>query len=474
MSVQFAFVELICNFALRNERATKPQVPSFRVLQDKNSRIMVLHSTKGISPKVTLAQGVANGLAPDGGLYMPDRLPKLPLALFNNITEMTLREIAYVVCDTLFGDEIPSASLKKVVDESLNFDMPLVHIADNRFVLELFHGPTYSFKDVGARFMARLLPALNVKTPGFGHNIIVATSGDSGGAVANGFQRSAATNVFVVFPSQGLEHEHISQFASLRNVKAIEVAGTFDDCQALVKQALADKEINEAVPLTSGNSINLARQLPAIIYYFYAYARAMGERPGSKVVISVPCGNLGNLSAALMAKRMGLPVERFIAANNANDVFVEYLKTGGLHPRKSLMTIASAMDVGNPSNIARIIDLYEGDLSRLRRDVEGVAYNDREIADTMIRNNRERGYLIGPQGATALRALEECLMPGETGVALACASPVKFRECVESVNGIELKIPQDLRALYNRTHRITRIPPKLSALRRVLLQGNEK
>lgn len=429
---------------------------------------MILHSTNGKSPKVSFAEGISVGLAPDGGLYMPDTFPRLPQALFRNIAEMSLQEIAYVISDTLFGEVLGSATVKKIVDDTLDFDIPLHKLDDALYVAELFHGPTLSFKDIGARFMANLLPALD-RDGDSGRDILVATSGDSGGAVANAFQKASDTNVYILFPKEELTREQISQFATLRNVRALEVDGSFDECQALVKEALRTHTPAKKRRLTSGNSINAARELPSIIYFFHAYARVL-EQTGvrDQVVMAVPCGNLGSLCAALMAKKMGLPVKRFIAANNSNDVFVEYLKTGGFRPQKTLMTLARAMDVGNPSNIARIIDLYEGNPSLLRKDVEGYAYSDDEIASTMHYISDRFSYLIDPQGATALRALQRHLRPGETGVAMATAHPAKFRASVKAVTGQEPVIPKELIRTDTHPIRVMKIPPTLGALNRAM------
>ena len=429
---------------------------------------MILHSTNGKSPKASFAEGIANGLAPDGGLYMPDTLPRLPQAFFKNIAEMSLKEIAYVISNTLFGEILSSSSIKKIVDESLNFSIPLRQIRDNIYVLELFNGPTLSFKDVGARFMAHLLPVL--VSQGSGHReIILASSGDSGGAVANAFQRASSTTVNVLFPRGELTTQQISQFATLRNVRAIEVDGSFDECQALVKEALLNDAISRGGKLTSGNSINLARELPSMVYFFHAYAQAINiHGTDAKVVISIPCGNLGSFCAALMAKKMGLPVKRFIAANNANDVFVEFLKTGGFTPQKALITLARAMDVGNPSNIARIIDLYGGNLSLLRHDVEGYSYSDEEIASTMKETWNAHSYHIDPQGATALRAVNRHVNADEIGIALASAHPAKNAAIVNKVTGAAPIMPRELETEFNRQMKIIKIPATPSALHRII------
>ncbi len=419
---------------------------------------------------MTLPQAAACGIAPDGGLYLPDSLPRLPKAFFNNISEMSLREIAYVVANTLFGDLASSGDLKRVVDDALDFPIPLVPVSEGRFVLELFHGPTHSFKDVGSRFMAGLLPLVSSDGTA-GRNIIVATSGDSGGAVADGFRRAASTRVFVLFPKGILTRGQVELFATLRNVVAVEVDGNFDDCQSLALDALGESLRDPSRPrLTSGNSVNPARQLPSILYYFHAYASALRENPDTEgVVISVPCGNLGNLSAGLMAKKMGLPVKRFVAANNANDEFVEYLRTGGFRPRKALMTLARAMDVGNPSNIARIIDLYDGCLERLRGDVDGCSLTDDQIARTMRGVYGSTGYILEPQGAAAFRALDFSLRPGETGIALAGAAPGLFADAVEGVLGIRPQLSRsDQQSGGRQPFRVEKIPATQSALQRVL------
>lgn len=436
---------------------------------------MILHSTNGISGKVSLPQGVANGLAPDGGLYMPDVFPKLPQALFNNLTDMTLQDISYVIATTLFGDLVDAEQLKKIVTTSIDFDIPLTHITDSIFMVELFHGPTMSFKDVGAQFMANLLPVLD-PLHGETRNIIVATSGDSGGAIANGFSRAANTRVFVLFPRGELTREQVAQFATVRNVVSVEVNGSFDDCQRIAKEVLAEDAVHGTYGghLTSGNSINLLRQLPSIIYYFHAYARAKAIRPDNDVVISVPCGNLGNLSAGLMAKRMGLPAKRFIAANNANDAFVDYLKTGGFSPRERLVTIAKAMDVGNPSNLARILDLYNDNLEQIRNDVEGVAFDDATIVDMMRRLENRHDLVVDPHTASAFAGLEARLRPGETGIALACAHPTKFSDAVREATGRTVKRPHPLALMdEKRDLHINKIPPTFQAFRRILKENSK-
>ncbi len=431
---------------------------------------MILHSTGGDSQKVSLPQAIAHGIAPDGGLYMPDTFPKLPNALFNNLPDMQLQEIAFVIANTLFGEVVPASELKQIVFDALDFEVPLRKVKDRIYSCELFHGPTLTFKDVGARLMARLLPKLD---PAFGipRDIIVATSGDSGAAVADGFSRAANTRVLVLYPKGELSRQQIAGFARVRNVVAIEVDGSFDQCQAMAKEVV---RANAASPhprrrLTSANSINLLRQLPGIICYFHAYARVAELHPGKEVVFAVPCGNLGNLSAGLMAKTMGLPAKRFIAANNANDVFVEYLRSGDFAPRETLLTVARAMDVGNPSNLARIIDLYGGDMDKLRAEVEGVSLSDEAITDTMRRLWLKDQMLAEPQTAAAVGALEHKLQSDETGIALASAHPAIFSSTVKAVTGATPQYPPGYSAPPSPPQsRIVKIPPTLSALNRIL------
>ncbi len=425
---------------------------------------MILHSTNGSAPAVSFVEGIKNGLAPDGGLYMPDRLPRLPRAFFRNIHEMNVREIAYVVGNTLLGDMLPSVAIKKIVDNALDFDLPITEVGGNRLLLNLYGGPSRSFKDIGARFMRELLKAFF--PVGDSRTILLATTGDSGEAMAAAFAADESTNVVMVYPRGEISHHSpIASNTKKSNVWGVEVDGTFDQCQNLVKEVLLADLGADSMRLTSGNSMNLARELPAIIFVFYAYAQALARTEGKgRVVISIPCGSLGTMAAALMAKQMGLPVDRFIAANNANDVFVEYLKTGGFRPREALLTLARAMDVGNPANMARISHLYGGDLSRLRADVEGYSYSDDEIAETMREVYSEYGLVVEPQCATALRALQRHTAPEETGVAIAGVDPRKSADVIGKVMGIELAgCESSLHEL-----KVSKIPPTRAALERVL------
>ena len=410
---------------------------------------MKYYSTNGKTPKVSLAEAVVKGLAADRGLFMPEHIGKMPKAFFNNISSMSLQEMSFAVAYMLFGDDIDSDDLKHIVSDTLNFDIPLVKVDDARYSLELFHGPTLAFKDVGARFMARLLGHFNRR---LGEdrmvNVLVATSGDTGGAVANGFLGVPGVRVFVLYPSGKVSRIQEAQFTTLGdNITAIEVNGTFDDCQALVKSAFMDKELNSHMMLTSANSINVARFLPQMFYYFYAYAQLMkaGEDL-SNIVVSVPSGNFGNITAGLIAKFMGLPVKRFIAANNRNDVVFNYLQTGVYSPKPSVATIANAMDVGDPSNFARILDLYHNSWDAIKAEISGFTYTDEQIANTLAEVYRQRGYLLDPHGAVAYRSLQEGLRPGEVGVMLETAHPAKFKGVVDSICGGDVAIPEKLAA----------------------------
>ena len=394
---------------------------------------MKYYSTNNEAPNVDLRTAVTEGLAPDRGLYMPERIVPLPEWFFKEMESFTFREIAFEVAKQFFGEDIPEEALKEIVFDTLSFDAPLVHVRDSIYSLELFHGPTLAFKDVGARFMARLLGYFLAKQNGR-VNVLVATSGDTGSAVANGFFNVPGIHVYVLYPKGKVSEIQEKQFTTLgHNITALEIDGTFDDCQRLVKSAFMDEDLKKQLTLTSANSINVARFLPQAFYYFNAWAHL--PEKDKKLVFSVPSGNFGNLTAGLFAKRMGLPVHRFIAANNRNDVVFEYLKTGEFKPRPSVATIANAMDVGDPSNFARILDLYNHDVDAIRADISGTRYTDEEIRKTLGRIYQETGYLLDPHGTTGYQALEDNLQPDEAGIFLETAHPAKFTETVEGVIG---------------------------------------
>ena len=408
---------------------------------------MKYYSTNKQSQSVSLQEAVVKGLASDRGLFMPEAIKALPSSFYDHIEDLSFQEIAYRVADAFFGEDIPADTLKDIVYDTLNFDVPLVKVEENIYSLELFHGPTLAFKDVGGRFMARLLSYFIRKEGQKDVNVLVATSGDTGSAVANGFLGVEGIHVYVLYPKGKVSEIQEKQFTTLgQNITALEVDGTFDDCQALVKSAFMDKELNDHLLLTSANSINVARFLPQAFYYFYAYAqlKKMGQADNKKVVVCVPSGNFGNITAGLFGKQMGLPVSRFIAANNKNDIFYQYLQTGKYNPRPSVATIANAMDAGDPSNFARVLDLYQESHEAICRDISGTTYTDEQIRETVKTTYQQTGYLLDPHGACGFRALKEGLKEGETGVFLETAHPAKFLETVEDIIADKVTIPAKL------------------------------
>ncbi|MEE1004477.1 MAG: threonine synthase [Bacteroidaceae bacterium] len=403
---------------------------------------MQYYSTNGKALLASLEKAVVKGLAEDKGLYMPERIKPLSKDFFDNIQDMSLQEIAYQVADCFFGEDVDAESLRRIVYDTLAFDIPLKEVEENIYSLELFHGPTLAFKDVGARFMARLLQYFLHKEGKETVNVLVATSGDTGSAVANGFLGVEGIRVYVLYPKGKVSPIQECQFTTLgKNITAIEVDGVFDDCQALVKNAFMDDELNAKMRLTSANSINVARFLPQSFYYFYAYAQLKKQGLADKVVCCVPSGNFGNICSALFGKRMGLPISRFIAANNANDIFYNYLKTGKYEPKPSTQTIANAMDVGDPSNFARILNLYEKSHDAICKDISGATYSDQQIADTMRRCLAETGYQLDPHGACGYQALKDGLQAGEVGFFLETAHPAKFKQVVDDICGGDVAIP---------------------------------
>ena len=411
---------------------------------------MKYYSTNGKAPIADLQKAVVKGLAEDRGLYMPERIEKLPKAFFDNIQDMTFQDIAYNVASNFFGEDVDEDALQEIVYDTLQFDCPVAKITDDIYTLELFHGPTLAFKDVGARFMARLLRYFIGRANSVAHrtvNVLVATSGDTGSAVANGFLGVEGIHVYVLYPKGKVSPIQECQFTTLgQNITAIEVDGVFDDCQTLVKSAFMDAELNEHMMLTSANSINVARFLPQAFYYFNAYARMKTLGKADNLVMCVPSGNFGNICSALFGHEMGLPIKRFIAANNANDVFFNYLQTGKYEPKASVQTLANAMDVGDPSNFARIYDLYDKSHERISALISGATYKDEQIADTIQQCYKQMGYILDPHGACGYRALQEGLQPGEIGVFCETAHPAKFKEKVDAILDIDIDIPARLKA----------------------------
>ncbi len=419
---------------------------------------MNYYSTNGKAPIADLQKAVVKGLAEDRGLYMPEEIKILPKVFFENVHEMTFQQIAYNVASAFFGEDVDQDALQDIVYDTLSFDCPVVKVKDNIYALELFHGPTLAFKDVGARFMARLLRYFtqsNQNTQSNLINVLVATSGDTGSAVANGFLGVEGIHVYVLYPKGKVSPIQECQFTTLgKNITAIEVDGVFDDCQALVKSAFMDEELNQHMKLTSANSINVARFLPQAFYYFNAYARMKALGKADNFVMCVPSGNFGNICSALFGHAMGLPVKRFIAANNANDIVYKYLQTGKYEPKASVQTLANAMDVGDPSNFARIINLYsqnnkltpEATHHRITNLISGATYSDAQIREIMRQCYQETGYILDPHGATGYQALVDSLQPGEIGVFCETAHPAKFKEKVDDILGIDVEIPDRLAA----------------------------
>ena len=406
---------------------------------------MQYYSTNGKAPLATLEEAVVRGLAPDKGLYMPQEIRPLPQEFFDNIENMSFQEMSYQVAHNFFGDDVDAESLREIVFDTLAFETPIVKVEDNIYSLELFHGPTLAFKDVGARFMARLLRYFIKREGKEQVNVLVATSGDTGSAVANGFLGVDGIHIYVLYPKGKVSKIQESQFTTLgKNITAIEVDGVFDDCQALVKSAFMDEELQGHMNLTSANSINVARFLPQAFYYFNAYAQAKKLGKADNLTICVPSGNFGNITAGLFAQRMGLPIKHFIAANNANDIFYNYLLSGIYSPKASIQTIANAMDVGDPSNFARILDLYKSSHAEICNHISGATYSDDEIAATMKKCYEQTGYVLDPHGACGYQALKNNLKEGETGVFLETAHPAKFKEKVDAILSTDIEIPTRL------------------------------
>ncbi len=431
---------------------------------------MKYYSTNLKAEKASLQEAVVKGLASDRGLFMPEVIKQLPDSFFDKMKDFSFQEIAYTIADAFFGEDVDAKSLKEIVYDTLSFDVPLVHVNDNIYSLELFHGPTLAFKDVGARFMSRLLGYFIKKEGQKEVNVLVATSGDTGSAVANGFLGVNGIHVYVLYPKGKVSPIQECQFTTLgKNITALEIDGVFDDCQALVKSAFMDKDLNAHMKLTSANSINVARFLPQAFYYFYAVAQLHKLGIKKDIVICVPSGNFGNITAGLFGKRMGMPVSRFIAANNRNDIFYQYLQTGEYKPKASVQTIANAMDVGDPSNFARVLALY-GSHKAICEDISGCTYTDEQIRETLKKCYKEHKYLLDPHGAVGYRALSEMLKPNETGVFLETAHPAKFKDTVEGIIGENVVIPQKLQEFMKGQKQSIELPKDFETFKSFLLK----
>jgi threonine synthase len=412
---------------------------------------MEYHSTRRTAPPVSLKEAVLDSLPPDNGLYLPARLPVLDADFWRDWRSLTFQEIGVRVAQAFFGEDVPAETLRQLTCEALAFDAPLVEVAPRQHVLELFHGPTLAFKDFGARFMARLMGWL-ARDDGRTLTVLVATSGDTGGAVAHAFHGVPGIRVVILYPQgkvSGLQELQLTTLGG--NITALEVAGTFDDCQRLVKAALLDPELAGAMRLTSANSINIARLVPQIFYYIHS-ARLLpaGEEP----VMVVPSGNLGNLTAGLLAERLGLPVRRFVAANNRNDVLTQYLAGQPYQPRASVATLSNAMDVGAPSNFARMLALFDDDRAALSRRVSGCAVSDAETLATIRQVAATHGYQLDPHGAVGWEAARRWRLahPDTTTIVLETAHPAKFPEVMDqALDPGQVVIPERLACLAGKT-----------------------
>ena len=432
------------------------------------------YSTNKESPPAYFKEALMQGLAPDGGLFMPEFFPKLGKEFLANIQKKKFWEIAFKISQKFIQD-IPQKELKKIIKESFNFEVPLKRLDGDLYILELWHGPTLAFKDFGARFMARLM-SYYLRREKQRLNIIVATSGDTGSAVAQGFYGLSNIEVFVLYPSKRVTPLQEKQMATLgRNITAIEVKGNFDDCQKLAKQILSDKELKNKINLSSANSINFGRLLPQSFYYFYGYAQLLNklkvESLKSKVVYCVPSGNFGNLTAGLMAKRMGLSVKQFIAATNANDSVPSYLKTGKFISRVSRKTISNAMDVGSPSNFVRMLELYGGDHKKMAKDIVGIMVSDKQTRETIKNVYHKTGYVADPHTAVGIAAAQKSNV-SQSVIVLSTAHPAKFKEVVEPVIGKKVLLPSQLRAVMNKKKKSILIKNDLASLKKIILEKN--
>ena len=412
---------------------------------------MQYFSTNQLSPKVGFKEATIQGQAPDKGLYFPENIPALPRGFIENILQYSNEEIAYQVIAPYVGDAIPEAELRRIVQETVNFNIPLVPITNNIFSLELYHGPTLAFKDIGARFMSRCLGYF-VKNLSQKVTVLVATSGDTGGAVANGFFNVPGVEVVILYPSGKVSSVQEKQLTTLgHNIHALEVNGSFDDCQQMVKEAFADSTLTEKLFLTSANSINVARWLPQQFYYFFAYKQWLNSTLGNEgkpPVIAVPSGNFGNICAGILAHKSGLPVQHFIAACNANDVVPAFMRTQQYEPKKAVATISNAMDVGNPSNFIRILEIFQHQFADLQKVVSSQSVSDDNTRATLKEVYQQQQYLLDPHGAVGYYALQQYQQqhPNQKGIVLETAHPVKFYDVVEPIIGQPVPIPPAIEA----------------------------
>jgi threonine synthase len=412
---------------------------------------------------------ILKGLADDGGLFMPEYIPQLDSEFFEDLSNLSLQEIGFRVAKEFLGESISDDNLKEIIDEVLNFEIPAVKISEDIYSLELFHGPTMAFKDVGARFMARMMSYFSGGKP---MKVIAATSGDTGSAVASGFFGVQGIEVYILYPKgkvSPLQEKQLTTWGG--NIKALEIDGTFDDCQALAKQILSDEELNEKFTLTSANSINIARLIPQSFYYFWAFAQL--QKLGRPIVFSVPSGNFGNLTAGLFAKKMGLPIHQFIASTNSNDVVPNYLETGNYESKPSKQTISNAMDVGNPSNFERMKNLFNNDVSEFKKEIESYSFSDEETKNAMREVRNDFDYTLDPHGAVAYLGLQEYSEKSNedfVGILLETAHPAKFVEVVEDVLKETIVIPEKLEAFNKKEKKSMEFSVGFEAMKNYLIE----
>jgi threonine synthase len=430
---------------------------------------MKFYSLNKQSPKVDFKEASVRGQAPDKGLYFPEFIPKLPATFIHDIESLSDEEIAFRVIQPYAGNSIPENELRKIVNETISFPIPLIKVSDDIYSLELFHGPTLAFKDIGARFMSRCLGYFS-KERSEKVTVLVATSGDTGGAVANGFYEVPGVEVVILYPSGKVSPVQEKQLTTLgKNIHALEVKGNFDDCQQMVKQAFSDEALNKKLFLTSANSINVARWLPQQFYYFFAYKQ--WKEKDHPPVICVPSGNFGNICAGILAHVSGLPVQHFIAACNANAVVTKYLETSQFKPQSATATLSNAMDVGNPSNFVRILELFQQQYAELKKQLSSYSITDDETVQTIAEVYKNYNYLLDPHGAVGYLALQRYLKsyPGKKGIFLETAHPVKFPDSVEKITGKPIPVPQHVEKIIQGKKKAVLMEAEFEELRKFLL-----
>jgi threonine synthase len=418
---------------------------------------MKYYSLNHNAPNVSFKEAVIQGLAPDKGLYFPETITRLPQDFFDTIENLSNEEIALEAIKQFVGDEIPTAVLQEIIADTLYFDFPIVEVEKGIYSLELFHGPTMAFKDVGARFMSRCLAHFNKDKKDSKNTVLVATSGDTGGAVASGFLGVAGVEVIILYPSGKVSTIQEKQLTTLgQNIKALEVDGVFDDCQDMVKKAFLDGSLTHH-NLTSANSINIARWLPQMFYFFFAYKEL--KKQNKELIFSCPSGNFGNICAGIMAKKLGLPLLHFVASTNVNDTVPRFLASGFYDPKPSKATISNAMDVGNPSNFIRIQEMYQNDLVQFKKDFSSFTFTDEETTEAMKTIYNLNGYIAEPHGAVGYLGLKKELQnyPNAIGIFLETAHPIKFLDVVEPTLNIKLPIPTQIQSVIDKEKVSTKI-----------------